>query len=136
MSVMVTRLPNEPILIADVHGRMDVEAVRNLFAQTAAFCNEVNDTVYQIASFLNVDASINDAARVLVEASRGARGSALDPQVKAVMVAGHNRVRLLIDLMRQKEFGGAEVPVFDTVDAALAFVREQIQQKGQQAAAM
>jgi hypothetical protein len=136
MSVIVTKLPNEPIVIADVQGRMDVESIRNIFAQTAVLCHEDGGQIYQIASFLDVDASIKDAARVLVEASRGAPGSALDPKVRAVLVAGHNRVRLLFDLMRQKEFGGVEVPVFDTLDAALAYVREQINQNGQQAAAM
>ncbi len=126
MPVRVTRLPGEPIIVAEVRDRMDVESIRSIFSETVALASDVDGYVYRIVDFLNAQASIRDMANALVESSKRAPGSTIDPRVKPVMVAGHNRIRFLFDAMRRKEFGGIEVPVFDTMDEALTYVRQQL----------
>jgi len=126
MSVSVTRLPEEPILVARVTDRMNLLSIRTLFQESAALCAGLPCMVYRVIDVLEADASINDLARVLVEAKRGARGSMLDPQIVSVLVARPNRLRFIADLLARKEFGGLDVPVFDSLDEALVYLRANI----------
>ncbi len=130
MPVTVTRLPDEPIVLAQVYDRMDLATVRDLYDQTALCIDGMEGPIYHISCFVDVDASIRDLALALVESSRRRQGSVRDPRLTPIMVAGHNRLRLLSDAMREKEFGGLDVPVFDTLDEALSYARSLIVSRG------
>lgn len=126
MPVTITRLPNEPIVIVELRERMDLNSVRTMFKQTAEIARDMNQPVYRIANFLNVNVSIREMAAALAEGTKGGPGSPRDRQVPFVMVAGRNRIRFFFEMLRRKEYGGIEVPVFDTMDEALAYVRAQL----------
>jgi hypothetical protein len=126
MAVKVTRLPNEPIILAHLYERLDLPTIRAMFEQTAAYCQEIDGPLYRITNFQDVDASIREMATALVEANRSYPGSSRDPNVRPIMVAGRNRIRFLFDTMRRKEFGAHQVPVFDTMDEALDYARTLI----------
>jgi chromosome condensin MukBEF ATPase and DNA-binding subunit MukB len=128
MPVTVTRLPDEPIILAHIYDRMDLATIRSMFEQTAALAQEIEGPLFRITNFRDVDVSIREMANALVEANRCAPGSTRDPRVTPIMVAGRNRVRLLFDAMKRKEFGGREVLVFDTLDEALSYARSQVRQ--------
>ncbi len=127
MAVRVTRLPGEPIVIATLSGPLDVDAIRTMFVQTAELTQDVDGPIYRIGDFTNADASFKSMARVVTETTRYRPYGTRDPRIKPVLVCGYNRLRFLPNLFRQKEFGGVDMPVFDTVDEALVYVRSVLE---------
>jgi hypothetical protein len=126
MPVTMIYLPDEPIVIAEFHGRMDLESVRIMFHESARFAEILNHGVYRIVNYLDAQASFRDMATALAEGNKGGPGSPRDSRITEVMVAGRNRIRFLLDILSRKEYGSIEVPVFDTMDEALSFVRAQL----------
>lgn len=123
MSVSITRIADEPIMVAQVRDRLDISTVRSLFQETALFLADTPGTAYCVTDLLQADASIGDIARVLVASAKGGPGSMLDERAVYLMVAPRTRVRFIADVLQRKEFGGRTLPVFETVDDALAFAR-------------
>jgi hypothetical protein len=123
MPVTITCMPDEPIVIAEFQGRMDLASVRHMFQESARFADTLNRQIYRIVNYLNAEASFRDMASALAEGTKGGSGSPRDPRLLEVMVAGHNRIRFLLDILRRKEYGGIDVPVFDTMDEGFAFAR-------------
>ena len=126
MAVTVIRLPDEPIIVARITEQMSVPGMRTMFNESALLCAGLPDTVYRVIDLLEADASINELARTLVEGKRRVRGSVLDPRIVSVLVARPNRIRFIADILAHKEFGGLTVPVFDSVDEALVYLRAEI----------
>jgi hypothetical protein len=125
MPVTITCLPDEPIVVAEFHGRMDLNSIRLMFQESARFADLLNQKIYRIVNYLNADASFRDMAAALAEAKKGGAGSPRDPRLFEVMVARRNRIRYLLDVLSRKEYGSIDVPVFDTMDDGFAFVRAQ-----------
>ena len=126
MPVTMICMPDEPLVIAEFHGRMDLESVRIMFQESARFAQMLNRRVYRIVDYLDAEASFRDMATALAEGKKGGPGSPRDPRIREVMVAGRNRIRFLLDILRRKEYGSIEVPVYDTMDEALASVHAQL----------
>ena len=126
MSVSVTRLPEEPIIVVRVTEQLNLLSIRTLVRESADLCAGMSSTVYRVIDVFDADASINELARALVEAKGRTRGSVLDSQIVSVLVARPNRMRFIADLLARKEFGGLDMPVYDSLDEALASLRADI----------
>ncbi len=127
MGICVTRLPEEPIIIATLCGPLNVDVVRTVFTQTAELAQDVNGPIYRISDFLNADASFKSLVGVITETTRLRPYGTRDPRIHPVLVCGYNRLRFLPELLCRKEFGSVKVPIFDTLDEALIYARSQTQ---------
>ena len=129
MPVTITRVPDEPIVVAHLYDRLDRATVRCMFEATAAIACECDGPVVRVENFHDVDVTFRQMATALVEANRLLPGSGRDPRVQSVVVAGRNRVRLLVNAMGRIEFGSRVVPVFDTLEEGLAHARLLVQER-------
>jgi hypothetical protein len=128
MPVLLTRLPDEPIIVATLHGRMDKHTVRELFDRTRDLAEGISGRLYRISDFTQVELTFADMASALVEARYGGVGATTDPRLRPVMVAPTNRARLFANIMQEPLFGGVSFPVFETVEEALGYARLELAQ--------
>jgi hypothetical protein len=123
-------MPNEPIILATLEGRIDVETMKQVFAQSAALADGMRGRIYRITDVRRVSnaESFTDIIAIVREAAKGMPGSTTDPRIVPMFVGTHQMAKLAADLLRQQQFGGKQVPMFKSVEDALDFVGLQIPQ--------
>lgn len=129
MPANVEKLANQPIIIASYHGHITVDDAKAVFAQVAGLIDIYGAPLYRIAC-VDCDSahtSFDEVMMLTTLSSKGLRGSATDPDVKTVLVGEHLLIDLYVDAMRQEAFGAVEIPIFETLEDALAHVQSIIQ---------
>ena len=124
----VEKIPDKPIAIVTYHGHISVEDTRAVFAQVAGLVDVYGSPFYRLTrvSSSDSDTSFDELMRMTVVSSKGIPGSATDPNVTTIFVGQSMYFDLFVDAMQQDSFGGVEIPMFDTMDEAMAYVEEQL----------
>lgn len=120
MPIAIETLPNEAIIISTFHGEIVVADVVQMFEQTVAFSKKVGRKVYRINDMRQITMSFRDVLTVIREAGDNVAGSITDEQVQIVFVGTNATVKLIHDMI---EAQGATIPVFQTLEDALFYVR-------------
>ena len=126
MTVTVTRLRGQPIIVATVSGRHSLQTMLEVFTRSAELITDSDPFLYRITDFTGVDSTLADVVAMAREARQGLPGSTTDSRFRPVFVGSNAWVKLGHEAMRQPQFGGVVIPIFDTMDAALAYVHDQI----------
>jgi hypothetical protein len=118
LPVVVVRLTFPP--------RLDVE---NMFFEIAGEFRDVlshtKRRLYRINDFsafyhINIFSSV---VRGLAAETRGWPGTDSDPRLYPIMVGKGVNVRLIVEALRQEQYGGWNIPTFPTLDDALGKIR-------------
>jgi hypothetical protein len=131
MPIEVQRLPNEPIIVVATIGDLTMEGIHEIFARSAEIQQELGGILYRITdnTHLNIDAQdFINIIRMAQVAGKEAPGSSADPNIRAVLVADNRWSLLVREALSQPQFGGVFLPIFETMDQALTYVRFQIAQ--------
>jgi hypothetical protein len=123
MPISVERLPGEPIIVAKLSGVITPELIVPFFEECTRLAETIEGRVYRISDVSQVQISYSDLMQVLAS-SIGTPGSSLDPRFYVLMVGPHAWLQLYTDSLKQH--GSAFVPIFDSLDDALAYVREHL----------
>lgn len=130
MVYQISRLDDEPIIVITITPPTDAyaDAQRKLNDLEALVQTMDDPVIFRINDYSAVPApTFNDITFVLAEETRTPRpGSAADPRIRNVVVGSHEMLRLAAEGVKQAQFGGLDVPLFDTYDAALAYVRAEL----------
>lgn len=123
----LSRIPNEPIILFRPSAE-DSTPPQETFARVAALLDEIGGKTYRIIDLIDVEANLRfgDMVQVMAAETSGAVGSGSDPRLMDVMVGTSDMLKLAAKSMGQRQYLGREVPLFATVDDALAFVRGEI----------
>jgi len=127
MPVALVKLPNEPIVIVigDVPVEDHIGPIRSVFAQIDRLATETRTRMYCIADMRHVsDLSFSDILIILDELRSAPTGSPRDPRVRTWVVGTHDLQPIAIKTRRQQY--GLELPLFDTLEDALAAIRDEI----------
>lgn len=131
MPITYERLPGEPILIVATVGELTVEGMHEIFAKSAELQRETGGILYRVTdnTQLNIDAQdFINIIRMAGMAGKQTPGSSADPNIRAVLVADNRWSLLFREALSQPQFGGVFLPIFETRDQALTYVRLQIKQ--------
>lgn len=127
MVVHITRLPDEPIIVIRATPPTDAynDVRRKLDDLEALVQTMPGPVIFRINDYSALpEPTLNGIIFVLAEETRTPRpGSAADPRIRNVVVGSHPLIRLAIEGLKQPQYGSVDVPLFDTYDAALAYVR-------------
>ena len=126
MGYTVEYLPAEAIMIVRVEGDFTIEMLHDLFADTAAYMDQVGGRVYRVTDCTGLASSLQDFMKVMKmaqEAGKAERGSGSDPNVTAVLVGNDKWVALYRDALSTRQGGGAVIPILATMDDALMYLR-------------
>lgn len=129
MSVTVTRIPNEPILVATIEGDVDLSTIQDLFAQSRELMKDMQGHVYRITDTRKAGVTFSELRDIVREAATRTEGSSTDPNVTPVFVGNQQMLRMTSGLMRQQQFGGIQIPIFGSIEEALEHIRTLIDGK-------
>lgn len=122
MPVTVEQYQDEPIIMASFSGLLDFDTVREMFAISADLIDAIGPPVYRITDWRGISSTFSDMMQIFREAGQGFPGSSTDPRLHPVMVGRTEWSRLTRDAMLQEQFGGIDIPIFETVEEALEYV--------------
>jgi hypothetical protein len=108
----------------------DAGLMHDIFKRTAALIDGIGAAkVYRIIDLRGIEAQVSfgDMVQSLaVETKSGELGSSSDPRMLDVMVATTDMLKLGAKSMGQEQYLGRELPIFPTLDEALAYARTEI----------
>ncbi len=122
MTIVVEQLDNDPIIVATIFEPVDmaVDPQKN-----RELCNEIarkyEGKVYRIIDFTHFELTFSQMVMGLAEDIRLS-----ERNIVPLIVGNTNLVRLQAEAMKQEQYGGFEAKVFTSVDAAIAYAREQL----------
>jgi hypothetical protein len=126
MPVIVERLPGEAIVIATCSGVLDVPALKDMFAQTAALMKPDDKIIYRIADYYAVTSSFAELLRDVQTASAdGAPASTTDPRIKPVFVGSEDWQQQAREAFARNPFGTVQIPIFGRAEDAIAHARRE-----------
>jgi len=130
MPIRVERLPGEPIVIATCSGNLDVAALHDLFAQTAALMTDGDTVIYRIADYHAVTSPFADLLASAQAASQGgAPASTTDPRIKPMFVGSADWQAQARAAFGRNPFGGVQIPIFSRIEDAVARARRALAQE-------
>lgn len=128
MPLSVERLPDERILVSTGEGFLTTSDFQEMFAQSAALMAGDDAIFYRIGDYRKAESSFMDILRAVQSAANGMPGSTNDPHLRPVYVGTHQWIRLARDAFRRIDM---QIPTFESLDDALAYVRTQLAQDSQ-----
>lgn len=131
MPITVERLPNEPIIIATMTGKITADCIRDMYRFSAPIVDEIGGPVFRITDARVAESTFSDVVFILAEVAQEMPGSAKDPRVTPVLVGSNEWAKLVASSVGQQQYGKLNVPLYEEMDEALAYVRAQIQQREQ-----
>jgi hypothetical protein len=127
MNYIISRLPNEKIIVADIYPDF------NFNRDVPPMCVEIDKLiqpgevgVYIIYDMLKRNLNFGDLVVGLAEHQGGRPGSLTDPRLKAVTVANGELVKMGNAAMGTDRYGNVEISLFEQFDEALAAVRSRV----------
>ena len=124
MTVSVTRVGIEPILLVTASGYLSAADMGHMFEQSLALIGADEGIFYRITDMDSMTLSFTDLPAMLTLMTSGARGSTSDPQIRTVLVGTTFHAPMLRDTLAQQ--GVRDVIAFNSQDEAFAYARGQI----------
>lgn len=134
MPVQVEKLPNEPIIILTYSGDVDAETIKSAFHQSVELMASMEGTVYRISDVRGFDldpAAMLELFKLIADIRNDLAGSSADPRIHGVFVGDHELARLYAEIMGQYAFGSTQIPFYETLDEALAYIRFTIRDRSE-----
>ncbi len=126
MDAVLTRLPDEPIVIVKIRPTLDPQKEVYEIADTIAdMFAEEEGPIYRINDFTDMDLPFGGLVMGLGLETQGRPGSLSDPRIKTVFVGTSEMVELGAKSARQEHYGGLDILLFATLEDALAHIRAE-----------
>jgi len=127
MKVTAKRLPNEPILIIKLYkdyvvGRDTAEMLSTVNGQIGAD----ESGLYSIYDLTEMKMTFGDLVMALSNQAQKAPGAMADPRVTTVIVGSSELVKFGAQAFQQEQYGNLKFPLYESVDEALKYAREQL----------
>ncbi|MDX2159944.1 MAG: hypothetical protein SF162_01340 [bacterium] len=126
----IERVAHEPILIFTYDGRIDFDALAQSFdaaqPQVEAILADGYDTLYSILDVRHGSSTFLDVIDILKRDDDTQIELNVLREMQWVMVGTDAMSKLYIDIARQEQYGGWQIPLFAHVDDALAAVRQMV----------
>ena len=126
MPVTIKRLPDQPIIIASYSGHITVGDVLSVFTRSAEIVKPSDNTIYRISHIENTEAEFADILHFAQTSASDVPGSSTDSRFHPVIVGHDKWIKLFVQFMSKKQFGGVVVPCFLTLSQALEYVQSDI----------
>lgn len=126
MPVKVTKVPHEPIVIAEMYGYVNADDALKIYEETARYRGDSQAHFYRITDASQVESSFADIIGILKAVKQGATELAAYDNVTSVFVGSNQWINMAQTGMRLGQFGGVDLPKFDSQEEALDFIRTRI----------
>jgi hypothetical protein len=127
--ISVSKVPGLPVIhVQYLIARDDIEqAHREVAEEAAEILDAAGEKMFRINDFTLIDDQpiFSQVIRAMPLEIRAERGTSSDPRVRTLFVGQSQSVHILIDGLKQKQYGGLSPKLFPTAEAALDYVREK-----------
>jgi hypothetical protein len=127
MPVEVSRIPDEPVIIATLRGQIVAEDTQYIFDRTQELRQNMPEHIYRITDVRDATSSFASIIEIIQQGAADRPSSTSDPTVTVVFVGKSQWSKLYIDALRQSEFGQVDIPLFNTLDEARAFIKNDME---------
>jgi hypothetical protein len=122
-------LPDEPIIIFKFDGIFTVNEMLEMYTICEENVDKLGGRGYRIGDYTECISTFPDLLDA-IQKSRNARvGNPSDPRFIPVMVGTNAWVKLASDLLSKPQFANIRIPIFTSVEDALAAVRVMEEQR-------
>jgi hypothetical protein len=95
-----------------------------MFKLSSELAQDITGRVYRITETRDILISFEELMRIVKRMGVSTAGATADPRFRAILVGSQEETRVLSQEAAQK---GLDVPLFDSLDQALNYLRWQIQ---------
>jgi hypothetical protein len=127
MSATHHQLDGEPIVIVTYQADITAQDVQAASIRSSEIAQASPEALYWIVDLSQVQANFQDAIQAVTYVSRGSPGVTSGNAARTFLVGSHQLVRFFQDAMSQPQYGGLQLPLFRSLDDALAALRVKIQ---------
>jgi len=124
MSFEIQQLKDEPIVVITCHNPFDFTGDIAAANRQVAALLENGETITRIIDFTEIEMTFANLVESLATKTREEPGSLRDPRVRTVLVGTHELVVMKAQSLRQEQYGGLDVPLFESLDEAIAHCRQ------------
>ena len=121
MSVIVKKLPNEPILIVTVEGQLDAGMVRDLYQEIGLLTKDMQPPIYRITDVRNMTITFMDLMGVIQEGTKDMPGTTADTRISHMFVGKDKFAKIARDVLQR--INPDNHPMLDTMEEALDYIR-------------
>jgi hypothetical protein len=127
----VLKLDDLPVVVVKLvmPPRLDVENLfREVAAQILPHLEAADGPLYRINDMSAFDLLpiFSAVVRGLAFETQGTPGTSSDQRLIPIFVGNGKDVKLVVEALKQQQYGSYHVPLFATQEAALDYIREQI----------
>ncbi len=124
MPVEVTKLEDEPIVIATLTGQVTTADLIAIYEQTLAFIDEETPYLYRISDVRDATSNFPEMSKINTEA-RERMGAVSDSRIRKLVIVGSNRwSEMYREAVQRWSYSQIEIPVLDTIAEALDYLRQ------------
>jgi len=122
----VTRLENQPIIIATFSEVVTTKDMVEMFHRTDELIAEGENNIYRITDVRDATSNFVEMLGAIKEASTGQPGSTTDPRIHATLVGTTTWINFARNALKSPNFGGVQLAAFDSMDDALESIQIQL----------
>jgi hypothetical protein len=136
MPFKIEKLRDEPILVVSAIEPFDFKVDYGPFVrELLGLLEQSSEPVFEITDGRTIKLSFSEVVSLLATVTKGDDAKSLEkhPKVRAWLIAVDNDLlRMGVNALGQAQYGGQAIPIFRTVDEALAYARQQISKQAAQ----
>ncbi|MBZ0310044.1 MAG: hypothetical protein K8I82_28545 [Anaerolineae bacterium] len=127
MPVTAQKLTDENIIVVSYESPYRVEDTIESVETIHQIVEEATDVIYLIVDLTRLNMGFSDMVQGLAASTSGKQGWSLkDPRTRLVVVGANKLIEFGVKAVNQTQYGGVNIPLFDTLDEALTYVRKQV----------
>lgn len=123
MSVTVVQLPGEPIVLATISGRFSPDDLQTVLQRTSALCSEITPHAHRVLDLRSAHTTLSDMILMIRASAHSTPGTLIDPDLHTILVGRSQFTQILVDALRQPQYGGVTIPLYQTLADALNTIR-------------
>lgn len=124
MPIEVVKLEDEPIVIATLTGKVTTADLSLLYEETLAYIDAETPYLYRISDVREATSNFPEMSKINMEA-RERMGAVSDSRIRKLVIVGSNQwSEMYREAVQRWSYNQIEIPVFATVDEALAYIRD------------
>lgn len=125
MPITIEMLPNEPIIIARLQGRITAEDAADYVRMCVDLVANNSANYFRIHEVTDAEIAISDMLPISTYMGANLPASLRDSRFQEIFVGNSQTSRMYADILCKQALDGTQLPFFNKLDDALAFVSGQ-----------
>jgi hypothetical protein len=129
MPIIVNRLPGESIIVNTYSGKVTAKDMETVIPEFSALADGLKPPIFRISDGSQSQISFSDLVMMLPKVTLENNPLSMRDKrfIDLVVAPEKGLVRMGVDSLKQRQYGGMAVHIFGTLEEAIAYAREKLQ---------